>query len=142
MTAGGRRAKLAGMGHRRRGWRCISALAAGVVMLGCSAAPGNAETDRMADTVSRAIVYPRQDNALGLARAASQTAATVFSAEDLDAETPSDPHARLGLRFHDPGVEPDTFGFGGREPVTACYMVEFNYYEPTSISRIACPADI
>jgi hypothetical protein len=126
---------------QRLGLRFVGVLAVGAMALGCSPAPGNAQTERMITTVSEAIVYPRQDSAVGLARAASHTAATVFSAEDLNAATHSDPHARLGMRVRDPGREPDMFGLGGRDPVTACYMVEFNYYAATSTSRIACPAD-
>ena len=123
---------------RRLGRGVLCVLVTGLLMLGCSLVPGYAETDRMVETVSTAIAYPRQDSALGLARAASGTAATVFRAEDLDAETLEEPRARLGLRLTAPVHESKFFEV---EPVTACYLVEFNFYGATSTDRIRCPAN-
>jgi hypothetical protein len=45
------------------------------------------------------------------------------------------------MRFHIPPRDEFTmFGWQKTKPVTACYTVEFNYYEATSISRVRCPA--
>lgn len=143
MRTPGRRSYLQAMAVRPGVRPVIWVLTAGLTLLGCSTAPDNAETDRIVDVVSLAIVYPRQDSAVGLARAAAHTTAaedgrlTVYSAEDLEAESLQDPHARLGLRIDLPGQEA---GFVPAEPVTACYTVEFNYYRATSTSRIGCPA--
>jgi hypothetical protein len=71
---------------------------------GCSAAPpGNAETDRIAEVVSRAISYPRQESAAGYARAALATSAgragtlRLVAIEELSCD-PATALARQGTR--------------------------------------------
>jgi hypothetical protein len=80
--------------------------ALGLVALaaGCSAAPpGNAETDRIAEVVSRAISYPRQESAAGYARAALATSAgragtlRLVAIEELSCD-PATALARQGTR--------------------------------------------
>lgn len=121
----------------------LSALLFGV--LGCALHAGSAETDRIADTVAVAISYPRQTSAEGFARASLSTAAghdgrlAVLELEELTAEDPTDPIARLVWRVHVPGAES---GWVKPEPVTACYEVVFNRYGNVGKpSRRRCPDD-
>ncbi|HET9139064.1 hypothetical protein [Actinophytocola sp.] len=114
----------------------------GVLLAGC--APGNAETDRQADTLGVAIGYPRQSSAMGFARAALATTLgrsenfSVLEAKDFDATGPQDPKARLVIRIHQPGGQSR---FGYRDPVNACYELTFNYYGMIGKpDRINCPA--
>lgn len=122
-----------------------------VVLLvsGCGLAgwstPGNDETDRIARVVSDAISWPRQDTAMGLARAASGTTAgrdgrlTVVEVAELDAATQEEPFAELMFRVH---LEGSTAGWVETDPVTACYRVEFDFYGVEgSPRRTDCPAD-
>lgn len=112
-------------------------------LVGCARHEGNAETDRIAETVAVAISYPQQTSAEGFARAALATAAgqdgrlAVVGVEPMAAQDPLDPIARLVWRIHLPGTES---GWVTSAPVTACYDVAFNRYgnvaEP---ARRRCP---
>lgn len=63
------------------------------MLASCSTATGNAETDRIATTVAKAISSPRQDSADELVRAARATHAgklaqlVVIEATDVDADS-------------------------------------------------------
>lgn len=114
-------------------------------VLGCAVHDGNAETDRIAETVAVAISYPQQTSAEGFARASLATAAghdgrlVVLELEELTAEEPTDPIARLVWRVHLPGTES---GWVRSDPVTACYDVVFNRYGNVGKpSRRGCPDD-
>jgi hypothetical protein len=111
-------------------------------------AAGNAETDRISSTVADAISYPRQDTALGFARAALATTAGkagTLSVIDVRETTPANleaPFAHLVFRVT---AAEAAEGFSATEPtvtVTACYNAEFSFYgisgKPT---RTTCPAD-
>jgi hypothetical protein len=103
------------------------------VAAGCSGrlAPGNRETDRIANVVSDAISYPRQDSAAGYARAALATRAgqdgrlRVLAIEELKAGKLGDPLGRLVFLIHLEGSEA---GWTISRPVTACYKAEFSFY--------------
>lgn len=114
-------------------------------LVGCSMVhEGSAETDRIAETVAVAISYPHQSSAEGFARASWATAAgqdgrlEVIGVEELEADDPTDPIARLLWRVHVAGSES---GWVTSDPVTACYEAVFtrhgNVGEP---SRRRCPA--
>lgn len=107
--------------------------------------PGNDETDRIAQVVSDAISWPRHDSAIGYARAAADTTAakdgrlTIVGVEELEAEDVEDPFARLTYRIH---LEGSLGGFIETDPVTACYVAEFDLYGVAGApDRIGCPAD-
>jgi len=113
------------------------------VLASCATSPGNAETDRIAATVARAISSPRQSSANGLVRAALATHAaqasrlTVVEAEELHADKVADPFARLVFQVH---LAASGTGFSSTEPITACYKVLFNYYGVIgSPQPISCP---
>lgn len=86
--------------------RAVCALALVAVLASCGTSPGNAETDRIAATVARAISSPRQSSADGFVRAALATHAgqalrlTVIEAEELHANKVDDPLARLVFQVH------------------------------------------
>lgn len=122
-------------------------LSAVLLVVGCGSTqlltPGNEETDRVAQVVSDAISYPRQDSAMGYARAAAATAAgqdgrlTVVEVTELAAEELSDPFAELTFLVH---LEGSTSGFTKTDPVTACYHAEFGFYGLVgSPNRTHCP---
>lgn len=126
----------------------LALLAALPLLASCGAPdlflPGNGETDRIAQVVADAVSWPRQDSAVGYARAAADTAAaedgrlTVIGYDDLAAEQPDEAYAELRLLVHLDG----TTGFGGSHPVTACYRVGFGSYGVAgSPDRIRCPED-
>ncbi|HET6167151.1 MAG TPA: hypothetical protein VFE07_10010 [Marmoricola sp.] len=103
------------------------------------------ETDRVAQVVSDAISYPRQDSAAGFARAANDTAAArdgrlvVIGMHELKATANEDAIARLTFRVHLTGSDA---GFGNEPSITACYSVQFNRYGVMgSPTRIDCPVD-
>ena len=117
------------------------------VAAGCSGrlAPGNRETDRIANVVSDAISYPRQDSAAGYARAALATRAgqdgrlRVLAIEELKAGKLGDPLGRLVFLIHLEGSEA---GWTISRPVTACYKAEFSFYGVVgSPRRMVCPRD-
>ena len=135
-----------GVGGSRPGIGTLAG-ALGFVALaaGCSGAPppGNAETDRIAEVVSRAISYPRQDSAAGYARAALATRAgqagtlRLVAIEELKAGEPTDPLGRLVFLVH---LERSESGFVASPAVSACYAATFHYYGAIgSPRRIACP---
>lgn len=113
---------------------------------GLSRHPGTQETDRIARVVAEAISYPRQPDAVGLARAAAATRAaesgelTVVEARDLTEEYAEAPTARLVFRIHLDAVQRS--GFSSDEPaVTACYDVVFHPWGMEgSPQRRECPA--
>jgi hypothetical protein len=69
-------------------------------------APGSAETDRIAEVVSSAVSYPRQESAAGYARAALATRAgqdgrlRVVAIEERKADELTDPLGRLVFLVH------------------------------------------
>lgn len=82
--------------------RCPSLpLSAVLLLAGCGSAglvaPGNDETDRVARVVSDAIAWPRQESAMGYARAAADTTAgqdgrlTVVEVTELEADKLTEP---------------------------------------------------
>ena len=122
-------------------------LSAVLLVVGCGStqlvAPGNEETDRVAQVVSDAISFPRQESAMGYARAAAATTAgqdgqlTVVEVTELTAEELSDPFAELTFLVH---LEGSTSGFTETDPVTACYRAEFGFYGLVgSPDRTHCP---
>jgi hypothetical protein len=124
-------------------------LAAIVIVVGAVAVvrampPGDAESDRIADTVTNAISYPPKGSAINLARAARETGAvTVYAAEEPASPDPYNTVARLGLRV-DYQVR-DRFDFNPWEPRlldrTACYEAEFGYPYVPDPRRVHCPDD-
>jgi hypothetical protein len=109
--------------------------------------PNYAETDRQSETLATAISFPRQEDAAGFARAVLNTnlgrqtgTFSVLEATDLAHRGPQDPMARLVWRIHHDAVDA---GWGAhRDAWDACYVVEFNYYGPTTgPERIDCPPD-
>jgi len=90
------------------------------VVVSCGRSPGNAETDRIADTVARAISSPRQNSADGFVRAALATHAgqasqlTVVEAEELHANKVADPFVRLVFQVD---LAASGSGFSSTEPV-------------------------
>jgi hypothetical protein len=119
-------------------------LLAGCVSAG-SLAPGNDETDRVARVVSDAIGWPRQDSAMGYARAAADTTAgqdgrlTVVEVTELEADNLSEPFSELTFLVH---LEGSTAGWIETDPVTACYRAEFGFYGVVgSPRRTHCPED-
>ncbi len=129
--------------HRHLVGRVAGALALLAVVASCATSPGNAETDRIADTVARAISSPRQSSANGFVRAALATHAgqdsrlTVVDAEELHATKVADPLARLVFQVD---LAASGTGFSSTEPITACYKVLFSYYGVIdSPQRISCP---
>jgi hypothetical protein len=137
------------MAARARAAWGVGVATSAIVLMGCPGTSatdpaGNPETDRIARVVADAISYPRRDDADGLVRATLATTAgqdgriTVLAAEDLDAEEPSDPLARLVFRIH---VDGTPSGLPAEPPVTACYSAEFNHYgiidQP---HRMDCPS--
>lgn len=128
----------------RTGFLSLSAV---LLVVGCGSAPllapGNEETDRIAQVVSDAISYPRQDSAMGYARAAAATTAgqdgrlAVVEVTELTAEDLSDPFAELTFLVH---LEGSTSGFTETDPVTACYHAGFGSYGlVSSPRRTDCP---
>ncbi|MCP3804612.1 hypothetical protein NLX83_35610 [Allokutzneria sp. A3M-2-11 16] len=118
-----------------------------MLLTSCSSPPGDAETDRQANTLASAISYPRQDSAAGFARAAlavwkgngAQLAVLDMQEiprTDLD---PAKQFAHLVIRIHRPAPEAPKFG-PRIEALNACYGMDFNFYgiigEP---ERISCP---
>lgn len=105
--------------------------------------PGNDETDRIAQVVSDAISYPRQETAMDYARAAAETTAgqdgrlAVIDVEELDAGDRTEPFVRLTYRIH---LEPQNAGWISDEPVTACYVAELGFEGlADSPERVSCP---
>jgi hypothetical protein len=121
----------------------VGTLAAVVAAARHSPQPGNDETDRIATFVANAISFPRHLSAAGLARAALATRAgqagrlQVVAMEELEADRPEDPMARLVFRVHLPAEQTS---WRTIPAVTACYEARFNYYgiikDP---KRMACP---
>jgi hypothetical protein len=117
------------------------ALAAGAAS--CSRPPRSDETDRIAKVVADAISFPRQQSAAGFARAALATRAgqdgrlQVVAMEELEADRPEDPMARLVFSVHLPA---DEGGWSSTPAVTTCYEARFNHYGIIrSPKRMACP---
>ena len=107
--------------------------------------PGNAETDRIAETVTVAISWPRQDSAMAYARAASETTAgedgrlAVVGVEELETEERGDPFARLMYRVY---LEGSTSGWTETAPVTACYHADFGFDGVIDMPRrTRCPGN-
>ena len=118
-----------------------------LLLTGCGLAeslkPGNQETDRVARVVSDAIAWPRQDSAMGYARAAAATTAgqdgrlTVIEVTELEADEPTDPFGELKFLVH---LDGSTSGLIKTDPVTACYRVTFGFYGVADSPRRAdCP---
>jgi len=111
-----------------------------IALLGsCSTAPGSAETDRVATTVSAAMGYPRKHSADELVRAAvtKDSRLTVVEAQELTAKTTVDPLARLVMRVH---IEGSRSGLSSSEPISACYEARFNFYGVIGRPhRVDCP---
>jgi hypothetical protein len=121
----------------------VGTLTAVVAAASYSRPPGNDETDRIAKVVADAISFPRQSSAAGFARAALATRAgqdgrlQVVAVEELEADRPEDPRARLVFRVHLPA---DEGGWRTIPAVTACYEARFNYYGTIdSPGRMTCP---
>ena len=114
------------------------------IATGCSGAlaPGNAETDRVANVISHAISYPRQESAAGYARAALATRAgqdgrPPVAIKELKADELGDPLGRLVFLIHLEGSEA---GWTTSPPVTACYEAESSFYGVIdSPRRMVCP---
>jgi hypothetical protein len=124
-------------------------LAVALLVAGCgstgSLAPGNDETDRVARVVSDAIAWPRQESAMGYARAAASTTAgqdgrlTVVEVTELEADDLSTPFGELTFLVH---LERSTAGLIETDPVTACYRAQFGFYGVVQApSRTRCPDD-
>jgi hypothetical protein len=124
-------------------------LTALLLVAGCGSAglpaPGNGETDRVAQVVSDAIAWPRQESAMGYARAAADTTAahdgrlTVVGVTELEADDLTEPFGELTFRVH---LEGSTAGLIETDPVTACYRAKFGFYGGVgSPRRIDCPSD-
>jgi hypothetical protein len=122
---------------------------AALLLAGCGAVAslhaGNEETDRIAQVVSDAIAWPRQESATDYARAAVATSAgqdgrlTVIGVSELEADDLSDPFGELTFLVH---LEGSTSGLFRTDPVTACYHAKFGFYgveEPPR--RTGCPED-
>jgi hypothetical protein len=130
--------------------RCLFLpLSALLLLAGCvyagPMAQGNNETDRVARVVSDAIGWPRQESAMGYARAAADTTAgqdgrlTVIEVTELKADNLSQPFGELTFLVH---VDGSTDGFIETDPVTACYRAEFGFYGVVgSPRRTHCPED-
>jgi hypothetical protein len=130
--------------------RLCSSLSDVLLLGGCGSAgglvPGNDETDRVAQVVSDAVAWRRQESAMGYARAAAATTAgrdgrlTVVEVTELTADEPTQPFAELLFLVH---LEGSTDGwFGDVDPVTACYRTEFGFYGVVgSQRRTRCPDD-
>jgi hypothetical protein len=125
-------------------------LLAVLLLAGCGSsgflAPGNDETDRVAQVVSDAIAYPRQESAMGYARAAANTTAgqdgrlTVVEVTELDADELTDPFGELTYLIH---LDGSSGGLIETDPVTACYRAEFGFYGVVGTPhRIHCPTDV
>lgn len=121
-----------------------------LLLAGCGSAgflaPGNEETDRIAQVVSDAIAWPRQDSAMGYARAAADTTAghdgrlTLVEVTELEADELTDPFGELTYLIH---LDGSTSGLVETDPVDACYRAEFGFYGLVgSPRRIHCPADV
>jgi hypothetical protein len=131
--------------------RCPSLpLSAVLLLAGCGSAgllaPGNDETDRVAQVVSDAIAWPRQESAMGYARAAADTTAgqdgrlTVVEVTELEADKLTEPFGELTFLVH---LDGSTAGFIETDPVTACYRAEFGFYGVVeSPRRTHCPEDV
>jgi hypothetical protein len=127
--------------------RVVTTACAALLLTSCGifgdSTEGDEETDRQSATLAEAISYPRQENAVGFARAALGTQLgkdshfSVLVADDLKHKDLQDPMARLVWRIHR-----DAFDSGWKKTPAfdACYLVEFNYYEAiTGPSRTTCP---
>ena len=125
-------------------------LSAVLLLAGCGSAgllaPGNDETDRVARVVSDAIAWPRQESAMGYARAAAGTTAgqdgrlTVVEVTELEADKLTEPFGELTFLVH---LDGSTAGFIETDPVTACYRAEFGFYGVVgSPRRTHCPEDV
>jgi len=121
-------------------WRQgLTGLALIALIGSCSTAPGSAETDRVATTVSAAMGYPRKHSAGELVRAAAtkDSRLTVVEAQELTAKTTVDPLARLVMRVH---IEGSRSGLSSSEPISACYEARFNFFGAIGKPhRIDCP---
>ncbi|MEO6085586.1 MAG: hypothetical protein ABIQ18_20945 [Umezawaea sp.] len=128
--------------------RVVTIACAALLLTSCGifgdSTEGDAETDRQSATLAEAISYPRQENAMGFARAALGTqlgkdpSFSVLVAEDLEHEDLQEPMARLVWRIHRSASDS---GWTKTPAFDACYLVEFNYYEAiTGPSRTTCPA--
>ena len=114
---------------------------------GLSRHPGSAETDRIARVVAEAIGYPRQEDAIGLARAAATTRAVtsgelrVVEAQDLPGSGADEVMARLVFWIHLERVQAGGVFESDEPAVTACYDVEFTHFGPVGPPRRReCPA--
>ncbi|WP_086829200.1 hypothetical protein [Allokutzneria sp. NRRL B-24872] len=127
-------------------YRRLVLVGAAVLLTSCSTPPGDAESDRQADTLATAISYPRQDSAMNLARAALSVwkghgGLAVLEAREIPVpdRNPTKTFAHLVIRVHRPAVEPVMFA-PRKEELNACYAMDFNYYgivdKPT---RTSCP---
>lgn len=126
--------------------KLLAAVAIGVCAVAVVRAmpPGDAESDRIADTVTNAISYPPKGSAINLARAARETdSVTVYAAEELAPSGPSNADAQLGLRV-DYKVR-HWLDFNPGEPPmldrVACYEAEFGYQYVADLLRVRCPDD-
>lgn len=113
-----------------------------VALTSCSAANGNAESDRVASIVASAISSPGQGTADGYTRAALATGAgrdsrlVVVEAEELSAVQSVDPVARLVFRIH---LKGNGSWLGPNAATTACYEASFSVYGVTgSPRRVRC----
>lgn len=124
-------------------------LSAVLLLAGCGSAglvaQGNDETDRVARVVSDAIAWPRQESAMGYARAAADTTAgqdgrlTVVEVTELEADNLTEAFGELTFLVH---LDGSTAGFIETDPVTACYRAEFGFYGVVgSPRRTHCPED-
>lgn len=125
--------------------RIVLVSSVGFLLVSCSAAAGDADTDRQSETLALAIGYPRQEDAAGYARAALGTtlgktgSLSILEATDLEHDTLDEPMARLVWRIHRDAYDS---GWKSTPAMDACYTVEFNYYGASSgPSRTPCPAD-
>lgn len=120
-----------------------------VLALTACAHPGDAETDRQAETLATAISYPRQPDAAGFARAALATTlgksgnfAVLLAREVPHGVDVAERTAQLMIRIHQPALEPSGF-FGRSRPARdVCYEMNFNYHGIMGRpARTGCPKD-
>lgn len=127
--------------------RLVFLVLAGSLLAGCGStafsAPGNDETDGVAQVVSEAIGWPRQDSAMGYARAAADTTAardgrlSVVDVTEQPTDDQRDPFGKLTFLIH---LDGSTAGLIRTDPVTSCYRVTVGPYGVQgSPRRIHCP---
>ncbi|MFI6099581.1 hypothetical protein ACIA8G_28830 [Lentzea sp. NPDC051213] len=128
----------------------MAGLAAGVTAYVITRPDGNSDTDKKAKEVADRIGYPVGENANSYARSALEgnTDQKYFAIVEItDSPTTDAAKARASLvfRIYDPGTSESspTFRLWEKDPVTACYRADFNYYGvmDDGPERVRCPED-